>query len=404
MNTKRRDELTKEFLEENYVDENGARLTKELSDYLDCSNSMTNKQYKRLGVQTTNKTKSKLNQKNLLTLSKEFLEENYVDENNCRKTKELSKYLDCSIITANKQFKKFNVSFKDGRQPHTNLKNFNLLSKEFLEENYIDKNGAAMEKELALFLGTSPKNTITYFHKFKVSFVDKRHTHLNFKNIQKLSKNLIEKKFQDEEGFIDVKVFKEFTGYTSTSSIYKICQNFRVRYEIRAQDKNLNRKIYNQLSKEFIEEHYLDEDGFINISLFITDLNCAPSSVYYFCKKFLVPFRTKSDNKSGFNLIKPAMVYYFLDTETNFYKLGITGKGNIFDRFCTPFHRDRIKLLYTEEFEYGYQAKERETELHKEFSEFRITNQSWITEGSEGNLHLNGATEFFNRDVLNLDT
>ncbi len=166
---------------------------------------------------------------------------------------------------------------------------------------------------------------------------------------------------------------------------------------------HMNQNLYNKLSKLFIEENFVDDDGFIEVEKFMIIFNCSSSSVQNFCKRYGVPYRKRPKDKWGFDNTAPAILYYFKDKETNFYKIGITNETDINQRFRLNFHRTRINILYVEYFEYGYQARDSERKKGNLFKKFNITNESWITYGFDGRKHTNGATEFYLKDVLNKD-
>ncbi len=94
---------------------------------------------------------------------------------------------------------------------------------------------------------------------------------------------------------------------------------------------------------------------------------------------------------TGYKQSLPGILYYLLDVVTGLYKIGITNK-TVKERFGKKMKE--IKLIKTWHFEDGSDAYELEQFLHSEFSEYQELNENFIN---------NGATEFFNRDVLNLD-
>ncbi len=95
---------------------------------------------------------------------------------------------------------------------------------------------------------------------------------------------------------------------------------------------------------------------------------------------------------TGFNQSKPGILYYLKDIVTGYYKIGITNR-TIKKRFGTKI-KD-IEILKIWEFKDGSDVYELEQFLHSEFSNYRLMNENFIGYG---------ATEFFNRDVLNLDS
>lgn len=90
---------------------------------------------------------------------------------------------------------------------------------------------------------------------------------------------------------------------------------------------------------------------------------------------------------------KPAILYYFLDEESGLYKIGIT---NISVEWRFHGKRKQIKILMEKPYEIGKDAYLEEQRILKEFEYARCNNNSW----ENGT----GRTEFFDRDVLLLDT
>ncbi len=99
-----------------------------------------------------------------------------------------------------------------------------------------------------------------------------------------------------------------------------------------------------------------------------------------------------SKGSGGFNYTKSGILYYIQDVETGYYKLGITN-NSVEIRFGSLFKK--IRPIKTWFFNVGKNAYRVEQELHKHFIEFSIFNKNFIN---------NGGTEFFNKDILNLDT
>jgi len=98
----------------------------------------------------------------------------------------------------------------------------------------------------------------------------------------------------------------------------------------------------------------------------------------------------------GFNLDKPAILYYLKDTETGLYKIGISNKSSIEERFGKAFCSNRAIAILEQSFFSGDEAIKAEQEILKAFGYARCTNDSWPSD-------LGGYTEFFKWDILRLD-
>jgi len=100
---------------------------------------------------------------------------------------------------------------------------------------------------------------------------------------------------------------------------------------------------------------------------------------------------------SGFNPDKPAILYYLKDTETGLYKIGISNKKSIEERFGKAFCSKRAIALKEQSFISGQEALEYEQEILEQFAYARCINSSWPEK-------LGGRTEFFKYDILGLDS
>ena len=102
-------------------------------------------------------------------------------------------------------------------------------------------------------------------------------------------------------------------------------------------------------------------------------------------------------NKGGIDFTKPSFLYYIRieHNNKNFYKIGITNKRNIHNRF-KPEDQKKIKVIRVWKFENGYEAFEKEQKILKEYKDF-------LYNGDEKILISNGNTEIFIKDILNLD-
>ncbi len=94
---------------------------------------------------------------------------------------------------------------------------------------------------------------------------------------------------------------------------------------------------------------------------------------------------------SGFKPNKPAILYYLKHIKSGYYKSGITNR-TIKERFGIRYKE--FDVIQVTEFEKGTDAKDRESKILEEYSDYRITFEEFTG---------NGATEFFNKDILNLD-
>lgn len=98
-----------------------------------------------------------------------------------------------------------------------------------------------------------------------------------------------------------------------------------------------------------------------------------------------------------FNPTKQATLYYIkiLSQLGIFYKVGITNR-TVSKRFSQEEDLEII-VLYEEVFDSGYEAKELESSILKEFKHKRLKNSVGVLKGG-------GNTELFPEDVLGLDT
>ena len=102
-------------------------------------------------------------------------------------------------------------------------------------------------------------------------------------------------------------------------------------------------------------------------------------------------------NKGGIDFTKPSFLYYIKIeyNNKNYYKIGITNKRNIYNRF-KPEDQKKIKVIRVWKFKNGYEALEKEQKILKEHKDF-------LYNGDEKILISNGNTEIFVRDILGLD-
>lgn len=102
--------------------------------------------------------------------------------------------------------------------------------------------------------------------------------------------------------------------------------------------------------------------------------------------------------KYGFDVNKPGWVYYVklsrkIDNDI-FYKIGVTNKENIADRFGVDRELE-LDVITTWYFEHGQDAYNKEQELLNLYQESRVNVPGFLT--------LGGNTELFETDVLELD-
>ncbi len=334
------------------------------------------------------------------SLTKEFIEENYIDKNGFVLVEEMQIFLDCkTTTTVFNTCRRFEVKYIERKtNSHLNQKNLSKLSKNFIEENFLDKNKYVLVNKFMEFINCKSSKIFNLCKKFKVSYKVSTSKNINQNNLMLVSKGYIEKYFIDNENYIKVKEFMLFLNCSNENMVYKLCRKHKVNFTVRVPNQaHLNQNNLKILTKEYIEEHFIDENNFIKMNKFQSFLGCKDSSTTRsYCKKFKVEY----DRQQVFDRDNEAILYYIKDNETNLYKLGITNK-TIESRFS--FTQKSITILQIIKFDKGKNAFNVEQALHKHFNAFRVTNQSWINEGIGGRQHMNGATEFFNKDVLNKD-
>ncbi len=144
---------------------------------------------------------------------------------------------------------------------------------------------------------------------------------------------------------------------------------------------------YLLLSKEYIEEYFLTKERYLKVQALAKFLNCSEGATYQITREFGVKI---AHNKCGFDPSLPAILYYFIDIITGFYKIGVTNR-TLKSRFGSKM--EFIRVIHIEEFEYGQDAYNKEQYLLNKYKEFQIINENF----------LDGKTEFFNKDVRQLD-
>jgi len=148
-----------------------------------------------------------------------------------------------------------------------------------------------------------------------------------------------------------------------------------------------------KLSKEYIEENFLDEKNHIKRKDLCEFLGCADTTMYMILEKYGVNYTKKNSGGVGsFDPNAPTKVYYIKDKITGFYKIGITIQ-TVKERLG-PEYKNFI-ILAVWQFDNGREAFYTEQEILQEYDEFRVSNERFVAMG--------GKTEFFMEDVLELD-
>ena len=101
--------------------------------------------------------------------------------------------------------------------------------------------------------------------------------------------------------------------------------------------------------------------------------------------------------RRGFDPSKKGFLYYFrIIHEGNYYwKIGITGKADIFERYCIKYDKQKIdKVLMFRGFIDGNEAADNEQKILSEYKDF-LANKDILT---------NGNSEIFTKDILNIDS
>ncbi len=157
---------------------------------------------------------------------------------------------------------------------------------------------------------------------------------------------------------------------------------------------HLNIENINLLTKEYIEENYLNEEGHLMVEE-IREFtgHHGPHFGYRISRELGVRYIIRSCG-GGFDPNKPGIVYYIRDTVTDLYKIGITNLS-VRERFGGTM-METIEVVETFYFEDGLDAFLQEQAYHEQFKEFRLDNERFRKVG--------GYTEFFGSDVLGLKT
>jgi len=220
-----------------------------------------------------------------------------------------------------------------------------------------------------------------------------------YTNIQRYGFNRASKSKEIKEKTIKSNLNKYGVNYPSQNQDIKNrlkSKNF-IKYGIDHPNKaHLIIENYLKLNYEFIRTNFIFNQTLDIKSLvsFIGWVN--PSPAYKLCRLLGVPF-IPNHTSGGFDPRKEATLYYLYDPQEDLYKIGITNK-DIYSRFGKNFIQDRkIEILNETNFINGQDAYLAEQEILEAFSIDRCTNESWPEDKG-------GKTEFFNRDILNLNT
>jgi len=152
-----------------------------------------------------------------------------------------------------------------------------------------------------------------------------------------------------------------------------------------------NQEVVKNITKEFLEKEFLNHDQSINLTKMMQTLNCSVASCFNIFKAHNAEYIY---NKHGFDLDKPAILYYIYDPYEDLYKIGITNK-TIEERFGKEFCSNRaIAILEQKYFDSGEDAYLEEQEILNTFDYVRCENPSWPERKG-------GRTEFFKKDILN---
>ncbi len=209
------------------------------------------------------------------------------------------------------------------------------------------------------------------------------------------------KEFQEKQGktmlqnhgvtcYAKTKEFKEFMteNKEEMNDKRKVTNKEKTGLEYPAR-AHYNQENFGLLTKEYMRKNFIDEEEHFLYQDFQKFINCGSASARNILKSFGIKAK---HNKCGFNPELPGIVYYVKDVVTGYYKVGITNR-DVKARFGS-LSKDLI-ILKVWEFEVGQDAIDKEEFLLEEYSEFSVINERF----SNGN----GSTEFFSKDILNLD-
>ncbi len=191
----------------------------------------------------------------------------------------------------------------------------------------------------------------------------------------------------------------EKCGYTFTQTPHDHWNGSSCRkcaYKLSSEKQRLtSEELNDKSSKIFGNNKFIYPDNYLNFMTEI-DIKCNTCQTTFLCtlsNHFTSPTGCCPTCRvhGGFNPSEPGILYYIKDTVTGYYKPGITN-GTVKSRYGHKL-KD-IEIIETWYFENGQDARDKEKALHEEYSEFRLLNENFVGFG---------ATEFFNKDILNLD-
>jgi len=318
-----------------------------------------------------------------------------------------------------KKFKYFMKAHKNKfnkRREKTNLKKYGVTSYSFTKEYQkripefkAKAKSTNLKKYGTLYFQQSPeyiKNIELIKNKIRLTNL-KRYGHEHPVGSKKIYQKLIinrnlsvtKKKIEDTN-------LKKY-GYLYATQSPEVKQKLRDKWpetKKKVEDTNLDRykaKTFMQahlknthlLTKEYLEENFLDKNKNIKMKEMIQFYNMKETACYKYMRDFGIRIKYKD---GGFNPDKPAILYYLKDTETGLYKIGITNRKSIEERFGKAFCSKRAIALKEQSFISGQEALEYEQEILEQFAYARCINNSWPQEKG-------GHTEFFKWDILRLD-
>ncbi len=155
--------------------------------------------------------------------------------------------------------------------------------------------------------------------------------------------------------------------------------------------EHYNKENYYKLSYNYILKNFITVEGYLKLEQLMSFINCSGTAAFKLCREHGI-YPIKRPGVGGFDPHKPAILYYLKHIESGYYKSGITNLS-IFKRFGKK--SKEFVVLNIENFENGKDARDREKEILEEYTEHRIYFEEFKN---------NGATEFFSRDILGLDS
>ncbi len=155
--------------------------------------------------------------------------------------------------------------------------------------------------------------------------------------------------------------------------------------------EHYNKENYYKLSYSYILNNFITIEGYLKLEQLMSFVNCSGTAAFKLCREHGI-YPIKRPGVGGFNPHKPAILYYLKHIESGYYKSGITNLS-VPKRFGKK--SEEFDILDIKKFENGQDARDREKEILEEHLEYRIYFEEFAN---------NGATEFFSRDILGLDS